>query len=227
MTGRPKADARRRPDRRRAGNALLAYGIAGVLVLAVFGVTVAFAAIRVQGVLGTFATERDRLVVLLEDTAAALDTAGQAIDNAGSSLADTGSALGSAGTLARTVSDGARNLVDVTNLSILGQQPFASFADSLNAVASDTDQLAASLASSSASVAGNATDLSALGTRIRAIRDEIGLIRGDLSTMDLGSGGWLAFAALAAVALLVWLGIPAVAAIWLGLRWRRMPDGTT
>jgi len=33
-----------------------------------------------------------------------------------------------------------------------------------------------------------------------AARDEIGLIRGDLSTMDLGSGGWLAFAALAAVA---------------------------
>ena len=87
--------------------------------------------------------------------------------------------------------------------------------------------VAASLASSSASVAGNSTDLSALGTRIRAIRDEIGLIRGDLSTMDLGSGGWLPFAALAAAALLVWLGIPAVAAIWLGLRWRRMPDGTT
>lgn len=208
------------------GNALLAYGVAGLLVLAVFGVAVGVAATRLQGVLGTFATERDRLVVLLDDTSLALDTSGEAIDNAGSSLADTGSALGDAGTLALTVSAGARNLVDVTNLSILGQQPFAAFAGSLNSVAGDTDRLAASLGSSAASVADSGSDLSALGVRIRAIRDEIGLIRRDLSTMDLATGGWLPIAALGVGAFLVWLAIPAAAAIWLGLRWRRTPSAT-
>jgi hypothetical protein len=223
MTGRQAGTGRRHLDRRRAGSALLAYGIAGLIVLACFGVATAVAATRLEGVLKTFATERDRLVVLLDDTSSALDTAGLAIDSAGSSMADTGSALGDAGTLALTVSAGARNLVDITNLSILGQQPFAGFADSLNAVAGDTDRLATSLSTSAASVAGSATDLSALGSRLRAIRDEIGLIRGDLSSMDLGSGDWLPVAALGVVALLVWLAIPAVAAIWLGVRWRRTP----
>lgn len=227
MKGHQAGNERRRLDRRRAGNALLAYGIAGLLVLVVFGVALGSAATRLEGVLGTFATERDRLVVLLDDTSAALDTAGLAIDSAGSSLADTGSALRDAGTLAQTVAAGARNLVDVTNLSILGQQPFAGFAGSLNALAGNTDQLAASLVSSSASVAGSATDLSTLGPRLRAIRDQIGLIRRDLSTMDLGSGGWLPIAALGVGALLIWLGIPAVAAIWFGLRWRRGRIETT
>jgi hypothetical protein len=214
-------------DRRRAGNALLAYGVAGLAVLVIFGVAIGVAATRLQSVLGTFATERDRLVVLLDDTSLALDAAGQAIDHAGSSLANTGSALGDAGVLAQTVSAGARNLVNVTNFSILGQQPFIAFAGSLNSVADDTDRLAASLGSSSASVAGSATDLSALGFRIRAIRDEIGLIRHDLSSLDLGTGGWLPIAALGVLALLGWLGIPAVAAIWLGLRRRRTPTATT
>jgi hypothetical protein len=209
------------------GSALLAYGIAGLIVLAGFGVAAAIALARVQGVLGTFATERDRLVVLLDDTSSALDTAGLAIDSAGSSLADTGSALGDAGTLALTVSAGARNLVDITNLSILGQQPFAGFAGSLDAVAGETDRLAASLNMSAASVTGSATDFSALGTRIRAIRDEIGLIRHDLSSPVLDSGGWLPIAGLGVVVLLSWLGIPAVAAIWLGLRWRRTPIAMT
>ncbi len=221
MTGRQAGNRRRHLDRWRLGNALLAYGIAGLVVLAVLGAAVGFAATRLQGVLGTFETERDRLVVLLDDTSAALDTAGLAMDHAGTSLGDTGSALGDAATLAQTVSAGARNLVDITNLSILGQQPFARFADSLNGVAGDTDRLATSLASSSASIASSTADLSALGTRIRAIGDEVGLIRGDLSDMDLDSGGWLPVAALGVVALLIWLAIPALAAIWLGLRWRR------
>jgi hypothetical protein len=209
------------------GSALLAYGVAGLAVLVMVGFAAGVAATRLQGVLGTFATERDRLVVLLDDTSLALDTAGQAIDHAGSSLADTGSALGDAATLAQTVSAGARNLVGVTSFSILGQQPFAGFAGSLNSMAGDTDQLAASLSSSAASVGGSATDLTALGVRVRAIRDEIGLIRNDLSSMDLGTGGWLPIAGLGVLALLVWLGIPAVAAIWLGLRWRRTPTAIT
>lgn len=200
---------------------MLAYGIVGLLVLAGFGVATGVAASRVQAVLGTFATERDRLVVLLDDTSASLDTAGQAIDNAGASLSDTGASLSQAATLARTVSDGARNMVDLTNLSVLGQQPFARFADSLNAVAGEATNLATSLTSSSGSLAGNATDLVTLGARVRAVRGEMDLIRRDLSTMDLASGNWLPTAALGAAALLLWLAIPALAAIWLGLRWRR------
>jgi hypothetical protein len=227
MTGRQRRKERRHLDRRRVGNALLAYGVVGLSVLVVFGVAIGVAGMRLQGVLGTFAAERDRLVVLLDDTSLALDTAEQAIDHAGSSMADVGSALGDAGTLAQTVSAGARNLVDLTNFSILGQQPFAGFAGSLGSMSADTDRLAASLGSSAAAVSGSATDLGALGVRIRVIRDEIGLIRQDLSNLDLGTGDWLTIAGLGVLALLVWLGIPAVAAIWLGLRWRRTPTAIT
>ncbi len=227
MTERQSGNRRRPLDRRRAGSALLSWGVVGLVVLAVFAAAVGFAATRIQAALGTFGTERDRLVVLLDNTSSALDTAGQAIDHAGTSLGDAGAALGDAGTLAGTVSIGARNLVDVATLSILGQQPFAQFADSLNAVAGDSDRLAASLASASVSIAGSTTDLGTLEGRLRAIHDQIGLVRGDLSAMDVGSGGWLPAAVMGAVALIVWLAIPAVAAIWLGLRWRRAPRNTT
>jgi hypothetical protein len=210
-------------DRRRGANALIAYGLVGIVLLGLLGVAVVYVAFRAADSQARLDAQRDRIVQLLDDTASALQTADQATSGVGTSLGASADALRSASDLARLVSDGANRLADQAGFSILGQQPFVGFTDDLQKIAGQTQALSQSLGQTAGSLTQNGTDVAALGAKLGVISEDVAGIRTSVADLSLDYASWVWLGALVALVILGWLAVPAVAALWLGRRWRRAP----
>jgi hypothetical protein len=139
----------------------------------------------------------------------------------GTSLGASADALRSASDLALLVSDGANRLADQAGFSILGQQPFVGFTDDLQKIAGQTQALSQSLGQTAGSLTQNGTDVQALGAKLGVISEDVAGIRTSVAALDLDYASWVWLGALVALIILGWLAVPAVAALWLGRRWRR------
>lgn len=67
----------------------------------------------------------------------------------------------------------------------------------------------------------NTSDLTALGASLGKIADDMQAPRDRLAAIELDLGGPILIATFVLLALVVWLMVPALAAIWIGRRWRR------
>jgi hypothetical protein len=180
------------------GAALLAYGLAGVVVLG----TLAMAVLPMTNTLDTIARSS-------ADVSAALASTRDAFDGFGASLTEAQRSAERAATAARSSSQAAAQLANGMSLSIFGAQPLLSLAtgfrqqsDDLAALAGELDRLAASLARN--------------GDDVRELRADVASLHTRATILGTSSPGpsWLVPALLV---LVLWMAIPPLAALLGGL----------
>ncbi|MES1239277.1 MAG: hypothetical protein ABUL57_00285, partial [Chloroflexota bacterium] len=97
-------------------------------------------------------------------------------------------------------------------------------------VATDARALSTDLTTTAVALDSNVADSAAVATDLRALADQLDRLRdsvapADLATADPEAAGKLLKVGLFVVlALLAWLSVPAIVAIEIGRRWRRIAD---
>ncbi len=220
MTAAPLA----RPDRSRirAGTGLVIFGIVGVVLLSGVLAALLFSAVSAQGMLDTLDTTRDEVLVALDEIDAALRTSEETLTGVSTSLEETGASLVQAGVLASILAPGTSGLADQAgSFGILGQLPFEGMAEPLRDVSTSLDELSARLDAAGSSISTNGPTVAALGSRLGGVSDSLAANRDRLAGFELSIGLTASLGLIALVLLVIWLMVPAFAAIWIGYHWRR------
>ncbi len=202
-------------DQRRAGMALTAYAVVGLLLLALALAFVLGAFDEGRGPLGLEAQRRG-LVELLDTSSHALAHAEAAARDAGASLSSASSAAGDGSRFIADLGVTLHNLASSLRVSILGSQPFAGPADDFDRVAGQAAGVAADLDRAAASIRLGSEDMASLAADLAVLRAEVDRVRANLGgVLDVQRWRWLA------AAILAWLAIPTLLGLRLGLRWWR------
>ena len=210
--------ARRTTFFRLLGAALLIYGAVG-LAAAIYAhglVRDAFASARE---LGTVADEKQRALRSLQSISSTLADASTASANMRGSFQESQTALGTAGAVASDVAVAFRQVANTASLTVFGYQPLAPVAQPFADSSDRLDKLAQDLARTSAAVGANANDAQRLAgdfTRLKADVDELARTVSRLPT-DPTSGQGAQRLETALSAMLVWIGLQGLAAIFGGL----------
>lgn len=197
--------------RRALAWALVLYGAAG-LALAVTGAAVGLdVAARVE----RLAADADGT---LAAAAGATRAAAESFENVDVSLSDAQESARAASALSRDASGTLRSLALAMELSLLGSKPLLPIADEFATSADQADDLAETLASVSGSLGDTRTDLTVVGTELAALADRLEGLRA-ADDEDAGPPPLRLFVML----LLLWLVLPAIAALVTGLAMLRQP----
>ena len=184
------------------GWALIAYGLAGILLL-----LIAFAV--ASGPLGT----AQRLLVSLDGTLhAAADTArstSTALDSVDSGLGEAQRGTADASTLVADAAATSGRLASAMGLTIFGAQPLIGLSDDFEAIQTQLTGLSANLDAVSGAMATSADDLDDVRIDVARLATEIERVR-DTTGTDAGGTGSIG---LAVGVLLAWLALPAIAAL--------------
>lgn len=189
---------------RTAGWALIAYGIAGVLLLLVGAVAGMDAAARIER---TAVVAGGSLAAAARATRAAADSF-TSIDG---SLAEAQSSADTAANLSRDASATLDSLASAMGISIFGSQPLAPLAVEFSTSADQADQLGDTLDSVSGSMSETRTDVAVIGVELDALSDQLETLQAATDT-----GGTSPPLRLFIGLLLVWLAIPAIGALVYG-----------
>jgi hypothetical protein len=210
------------PSRRRAGTLLVTYGVLGILLLGVLFVATLSVAFMGRDGFTRLDQTVDEVVGVIETTSAALDQADTTLAGVSISLGETANALDQAGALALTLRDGAGTLAEqAAAFNILGQSPFEGIAQPLQDAGAGLDGLSGNLDSTATALATNATDVAAMAVKLGAVSDSLQSARDRIVSVDTSLNGAGALAIGVVLAIIAWLAVPAFAALWVGLRWRR------
>jgi hypothetical protein len=197
--------------RRALAWALVLYGAAG-LVLAVTGAAIGLdVATRVE----RLADDADGT---LAAAARATRTAADSFENVDASLSDAQESAIAAAALSGDASGTLRSLGLAMELSLLGSQPLLPLAEEFATSADQADALADTLASVGGSLGDTRTDLTVVATELGSLADRLERLR--------GAGGDEAAPPplrLFVMLLLVWMMLPAIAALVAGLALLRRP----
>jgi hypothetical protein len=217
--------------RRRRGVALMAFGGTGLAILVVLAVLLIGPLRGIGSAAASLDEQRARVVALLPAAADALDSAATAATNAGASLQRSGQSARDGSSLLIQLASAMQGMSDASRVSILGNQPFASLSDELSAVATQSRALATDLSTTADGLDANVADSQATAARFRELGDQLDRLRLELEASGAGSDGassglqglgtQVAILSFVLVALLLWLAVPAIAAIWVGWRWWR------
>lgn len=226
---RRPALATERPFWRRAAGALLvAYGIAGLVLVVGGAILVATSVARLDGLADTIRTQREVLVRSLDATSTFLRDARTGTGNVGTSLAASVDSARRTATLTRSLAGAMDGLSAATSLTILGTQPLAGLGGTFSDVARQADSLGTSLDRMAGSLTQNGTDLGLVATDIASIETELAELRRQVAGSPPGGDDLSAISRaidasrIVLLALLIWLGAQAVIAIVGGLllvRW--------
>lgn len=197
---------------RAMGWGLIAYGLAGLLLI----VAGAVAGLDVASRIERLAADADGT---LAAAARATDAAASSFTNVDSSLSEAQESATTAAALSRDASGTLRSLALAMELSLFGAQPLLPLAAEFNTSADQAAALAETLATVGGSLADTRTDVVRVGT-------ELDLLSGQLESLRSSSGGEAGappplrlFIGL----LLAWLAVPAVGALIAGLAILRRP----
>ena len=208
---------------RRIANALVYYGVAGLILAAIGFLILLVAAWRLNGVSDRVEVAADRMLATLDRTADLLDAAVVTVDDVASTLDAADPMLDRvAGSLTTTVASLRGLQQSAGAVSILGAQPLGGLANRFGQVADSLDGLdvelvtfADDLASDAGSLRGNAESLAGLAGELHRLHSELGE---GLITDTFGAVRFLFVALL--VFLIAVAALPAIAALWIGRRMR-------
>jgi hypothetical protein len=213
--------------RRRLGRSLVAFGGIGlVLILAT-----AVLAIVTLGSIGDAATglerQRTELVRMLEPAATSIRDAATSATHAGASLTSSAKAAQDGALLTTQLATSMEQLNSLSNLDILGQRPFAGIGSSFGDLAVRSRTLSTSLTTTADALGADFTDTTAVGRDLSRLADQLDQLSASAGTSgpSAASTGF-AWLPIILLALLLWLAVPAVASLWLGLRLVRPSTGT-
>jgi len=205
--------------RQRLGRALVAFGGIGLALL----LATAMLAVVTLGSIGDAATglerQRTELVRMLEPAATSIRDAATSATHAGTSLNASAKAAQDGATLTTQLATSMEQLNSLSNLDILGQRPFAGIGSSFGELAVRSRSLSTSLTATADMLGADIADTAAVGRDLGRLADQLDQLRASAGTSgpSAASTGF-ALLPILLLALLVWLAVPAVASLWLGLR---------
>jgi phage-related tail protein len=209
--------------RRVVGIFLVAYGLAGLLLVAGGGALVANSSASLNSLTGVLDTQRQVLVRSLDATATFLADARRGTTNVATSLTSTIDSARATATLSRSLAAAMDQLNVASTLTILGVQPFVALGQSFAQVSQQAAAMAGSLDATADALGTNRTDLQQMGDDLAAIQVEIDTLSTQLSpsgavAADLAAATRaLDVSRMVLIGLLAWLAIQAGAAAVLGL----------
>jgi hypothetical protein len=210
--------------RRQVGLGLIAFGLAGILLIVLAAALVIGSLGAAAGLASSLEQQRSDLVDLLEPAAAALGQSATTAGNASASLTATAAAAGDAADLTEQLATSMDALSQAASVQVFGTRPFGAAASSLGDVAARSRQLSVDLRTTQTSISGNVTDSAAVAAELRTLASQLEELR-KRATETEGSAfvgqGMLDLTRVILLGLLAWLAVPAVAALWLGSRLRR------
>jgi hypothetical protein len=210
-------DRRAAPDRRRLGFVLMAWGGAGLVILALALNAITGSLSDEDGPFGIDG-QRRQLVRLLDASADAITEAQIAADNADDSLVAAGGAAATTAGFMQELSGTMSELAASLRISILGSQPFAAPAEDFDRVAASAARVAADLDIAATGIRLGGEDMAALADELGSMEAETSRLRDSLAA-PLDTSAWRVVAAV----VLAWLGVPALVSLLLGFRWWRRP----
>ncbi len=210
--------------RRLIAGCLLAYGVAGIALVALTGLVLAGPLARLDALGTSLETQRAELVRTMEATQTVLDGAAGTAGRLGTSLDAARSGSSSAATLARSLSGTMRDLSSAAGVNILGAQPLAGLQAGFSTASDRLDALGGQLDGIGTALAANRQDAAASGRDIANLRGEVGSLTATIRGMELPSiGGSPIVVGFVAIGLLAWLGVPALVSLAAGVvLWRSL-----
>jgi predicted PurR-regulated permease PerM len=218
------ADSRTRRGLGRIASGLIAYGVVG-LVVALIGLAVVGTTAGRLGSLGAkLPAEIDRLTVILERTADALDEAGATATSFSGTIDRTGPAVRQSATAVRDIVPQLRSLESQASaISIFGSQPlaplgqlFGQIAGELDGLDVQLDTIAEQLTANGGALVTNAASLGELAGEVRSLGGRL-----EAGSEADGIGDVSGAVAALAIVLLILAAIPAAGALALGAWLRR------
>ena len=208
--------------RRRVAWGLVAYGLVGIVLAA----TCAFLLLRSMPLLASVDRQRTEIVHSLDLTADAIADIELGAGRAGDSLRSAAASARNAATLSDDLAATMASLRDTsTDLSILGSHPFGPLADDFDRVAGRANSLASSMTALAGSLDLNTADFESVRTDAVALRFQVARLRDTLAGDGASLAGSLGGLMLVALAVLLWLTVPAIASLALGIAWLRVTEG--
>jgi hypothetical protein len=224
-----------RPRRRRGiPLALLAYGIAGAVLIALTAALLLVSLGAVERLVRSVEDDGpDQIATRLAPVEATLAEAELAVRGFESTLDGTSAATQSGRDMTSGLAAALRRLAVSLDVVILGTRPFAVVGAEFAAVADDAEALATDLAATTMALAENRAALFRLATELGDLRQEVATLRADLGGTNgsptpgedepglpfaVPAEETFALARLVLVLLLVWLAIPALVAVAFAVR---------
>ena len=194
------------------GIGLIAYGIIGLVIIVV-------ALIVTVGAFARLESLSDSVEGPIRSTARTLGDASSAFGRFAISLAEAQRSSIDAATLAHETSDTMAGLASAMSITIFGTQPFAEAARGFEQVSDQLDGLGTDLEQVSDALGHNISDVDRTASNLREVRDEMDGLVGTFGGAGEGasSPGGVRAASLALYALLIWLAIPAVVSLMVGV----------
>lgn len=192
---------------RAAGIGLTAYGLVGILLIVVTLLVGGSALARVERLSGSLDSTLAAAASTARSSAATLDNLRDGVGRSSTATAD-------AGHLADQASLTSSQLATAMNVRILGSQPLAGMAGSFSDLSTQLDSLSGDLRAIGTALDTSTADLDRLRADVGALASRLEGLAGPSGAAATISGGALR---LAFVALLIWLAIPALGALLVGL----------
>jgi hypothetical protein len=238
----PRSGRAPRRGRDPIGWALVGYGVTGLMLLAATLLLVLASLGTMEQLAGTLSDDGpDSVGARLDAATTSLQEAELAISSFESTLVATSGAAGSGEQLGRRLAGSLRQLAFALDVPILGTRPFAALGGEFNAVADDADALADDLALTSGALDENREALDRMRAELARLRGELVAMRAGFAGPEPGGGGLqpgdpdpppealvpaaeaFTMSRLLLGALLLWLAIPALIALVVGIQRLRRP----
>jgi hypothetical protein len=209
-------------ERRRAGNALLAFGVVGVILAGVIALALVGTAIATRDLDDRLQADQARLAETLDELAVTTAAAVTSIENASATLDTSSAAVLDARTVLDELATASDSLADSLGITIFGNQPFAgaaqrfrTFSDRVRVFSEDATGIADAIAT-------NSDDMSTLADRVALMETQLGEYAERVAGSErIGQiGTWVAVSVLLGGLLAAWLAVAAGACAWVGWKLR-------
>jgi hypothetical protein len=198
---------------------LIAYGLIGLVILVVVASGVLRGLGRVEALSVSFEKERRDLTQALTTASASIRSTATTVSGIDRSLSQAQTAVTDAAALSADVSFTMTQLASALNVSVLGSQPFLEVAGGFTRASDQLLTLSNELNLTSTALATNAADARTIGRDLLLLQSAVDAVRDGLkaapdtavTAADVGS------LRLVLAALLAWLAVQAIAAVFLGM----------
>ena len=215
-------------ERRRLGMGLIAFGVAGLVLIGSAGALVLASLSAVGDAATGFERQRTEIVEMLGPASAALERAASSASHASTSLIETRDSAAQAAQLMTRLSESFDSLASLGSFDVFGARPFAQISGQFAQVATESRTLSADLARTAAAMDTNITDSAAVAADLRTLANQLDELESSLGaagasgTQSAASASLpIDIAKLVLIGLLLWFAVPAIAALWIGWRWYR------
>jgi hypothetical protein len=206
------------------GVALLLYGAVG-LGAALYSYTLVHDAFQNARSLVNIQEEKRRALSSLQAISVILQDAATASTNMNSSFESSQVSLQTASTVASDVAVNLRLIAQLVGVQIFGAQPMVALAQPFEQSSERLDDLATDLAQTSSAISANANDMRRLSADFSRLKTEVDGLSRTVERLPADPTGGVEFARLeiALSAMLFWIGLQGLAALFTGLAMLMLP----